>query len=186
MDVCRICYIEEDKNNPLIAPCECKGSVQYIHKRCLYTWIRISLRNTCELCKTIFKMELIKFEKVYRPNLYFLQLSTRPDLIFVELLSLYFLYLQYTLSYTREASYSKYQHIYNIITRVQEQIPTLLGIVLACQGVVLVPAFQMIQQKCRYLSYIFLCRDISGMTAYPLTYYFIISCSILISFYYSI
>ena len=151
MDVCRICYIEADKNNPLMAPCECKGSVQYIHKRCLYTWVRISSRNDCELCKTPFIMEMIKFEKVYRPNQYILQLATRPDLIFVELLSLYFLYLQYTLLSPKEASYSKYQHIYNIIIRVQEQIPTLLGIVLITQGVVLVPSFQLVQRKCRYL-----------------------------------
>jgi len=86
----------------------------------------------------------------------------------------------------KEASYEKYQYIYDLATNLQEKIPTILGIVLACQGVVLVPAFCMVQRKCRYLSYIFLNRDISGLTATPLTYYMVIACSIFMSFYFRI
>lgn len=189
MDVCRICYIQAEKNNPLVAPCVCKGSVQYIHKQCLYTWIRISSRNTCELCKTFFTMELIKFEKVYRPNQYILQISTLPHILLIELCCFYILYLQimqHIIAPVKVASYNKYQYVFDLITNVHEQIPTMLGLILASQGIVLVPAFYMVQRKCRYLSYIFSNRTISGLTATPLNYYIVITCSIFISFYFRI
>ena len=34
--ICRICYLEDDaKENPLIQPCICSGSMKYIHLDCL-------------------------------------------------------------------------------------------------------------------------------------------------------
>jgi len=189
MDVCRICYIEADKNNPLLAPCVCKGSVQYIHKQCLYRWVRISTRNECELCKTPFIMEMIKFEQIYRPNQYILQFSTLPYLILIELCCFYILYLQvmqHIISPVKEASYEKYQYIYDLATNLHQRIPTILGVVLASQGVVLIPAFYRVQRKCRYLSYIVSNREISELTATPLTYYFVIACSIVMSMYFPI
>eukprot|EP00914_Ancora_sagittata_P020066 GHVO01039783.1.p1 GENE.GHVO01039783.1~~GHVO01039783.1.p1 ORF type:complete len:561 (-),score=66.60 GHVO01039783.1:199-1659(-) len=68
---CRICLCEEGDTvrakdeNPLIAPCSCKGSVRFIHLECLRTWIlgRLNIRREgdnvsfiwqtleCELCK---------------------------------------------------------------------------------------------------------------------------------------
>ena len=69
--VCRICYMEEDKddpNNPLLEPCICSGSMKYIHYTCLNHWINnkcyvqieknddcaiyMSKPVECELCKT--------------------------------------------------------------------------------------------------------------------------------------
>ena len=69
--LCRICYGEEEsKENPLVQPCICSGSMKYIHLNCLKTWINtsvnIKLDSTeycniytykpaeCELCKTTF------------------------------------------------------------------------------------------------------------------------------------
>ena len=65
---CRICLSEEiDKdNNPFISPCNCSGTVQFIHLGCLKMWLqnKITLRKyrclnilvkkpfQCELCKT--------------------------------------------------------------------------------------------------------------------------------------
>ena len=39
--ICRICYGEEDdeKENPLVQPCQCSGSLKYIHLKCLKHWI---------------------------------------------------------------------------------------------------------------------------------------------------
>ena len=38
--ICRICYQEDDtKENPLIQPCLCSGSLKYIHLNCLKQWI---------------------------------------------------------------------------------------------------------------------------------------------------
>ena len=69
--VCRICYMEEDKddpNNPLLQPCICSGSMKYIHYTCLKHWINNKCYDQmeknddcaiymikpveCELCKT--------------------------------------------------------------------------------------------------------------------------------------
>jgi hypothetical protein len=69
-EVCRICYDSGETENPLIAPCKCSGSMQYVHLQCLRKWMdgRLSVNtNTqdqgtttvsyfwrnldCELCK---------------------------------------------------------------------------------------------------------------------------------------
>ena len=80
--VCRICYIEEeDKDNPLVQPCICSGSMKFIHLSCLKHWIStrscVKIDTTekcsvyiikaveCELCKTKFP-DIIKHEgKLY-------------------------------------------------------------------------------------------------------------------------
>lgn len=61
---CRICLLEgSSEDDPLIAPCRCKGSIEYVHLGCLRHWIRGRLnlsdnstsfflrQLTCELCK---------------------------------------------------------------------------------------------------------------------------------------
>ena len=69
-EVCRICYDSGDEENPLIAPCKCSGSMQYVHLQCLRKWMdgRLSVNSNtqdqgtttvsyfwrnldCELCK---------------------------------------------------------------------------------------------------------------------------------------
>lgn len=39
--ICRIC-LEDGLIRAFIKPCECKGSIQYVHEDCLKTWL---LRN---------------------------------------------------------------------------------------------------------------------------------------------
>ena len=53
---CRICY---GGGRNLISPCDCKGSVWYIHKHCLLKWIKISESKKCEICKTKYKVNII-------------------------------------------------------------------------------------------------------------------------------
>ena len=69
-EVCRICYDSGDDGNPLISPCKCSGSMQYVHLQCLRKWMdgRLSVNSNsqdqgmttvsyfwrnldCELCK---------------------------------------------------------------------------------------------------------------------------------------
>jgi len=69
---CRICLTEgSSAEDPLLAPCQCKGSIQYVHLGCLKHWVRdrLGLSNgdaafvvggnsnsmTCELCKTTYQ-----------------------------------------------------------------------------------------------------------------------------------
>ena len=53
---CRICYGESEEKNMLISPCNCKGSVKYIHERCLRYWRchgkQFKQISTCEQCKS--------------------------------------------------------------------------------------------------------------------------------------
>jgi len=54
--ICRICY------NPgicLISPCNCDGSIKYIHKHCLLKWIKISKSKKCEICCSKYKVNII-------------------------------------------------------------------------------------------------------------------------------
>ena len=47
LEVCRICYDSGEEANPLISPCKCSGSMQYVHLQCLRKWMdgRLSVNN---------------------------------------------------------------------------------------------------------------------------------------------
>ena len=90
---CRICFSGEISGiNPLISPCECIGSIKYIHVDCLRHWLRSKLQtkttaNTvsyywnemiCELCGSSLpasvyylgnKLDLISIEYPKKPYL---------------------------------------------------------------------------------------------------------------------
>ena len=80
--ICRICYNDEgdEEDNPLIYPCNCKGSMKYIHYKCLRNWLNSKIENSkreffnndscitylkkelaCELCKITFP-DFIKYK----------------------------------------------------------------------------------------------------------------------------
>lgn len=68
--LCRICLLEgpgEEEDDPLITPCVCKGSIEFVHLGCLRHWIRGRLNLSdapggsyfyrplaCELCKAVY------------------------------------------------------------------------------------------------------------------------------------
>ena len=72
MQECRYCLISEDKLNDLIDPCNCGGSMRYVHEKCLKDWILNSQKPStykyednmriyllkCEICH--FDMKFIK------------------------------------------------------------------------------------------------------------------------------
>ncbi|CAF1554439.1 unnamed protein product [Adineta ricciae] len=55
-DICRICHCEGTLEEPLISPCYCLGTMQYLHQACLQRWIKSSGVKSCELCKFEFIM----------------------------------------------------------------------------------------------------------------------------------
>ena len=72
-NVCRFCLDSADtKRNPLIDPCECRGSVQFVHERCLMKWRRINpSRNAefCLICLTPYQMkQLLALEHIPDQN----------------------------------------------------------------------------------------------------------------------
>ena len=69
-DSCRICLSDENhKDNPLISPCSCTGSMKFIHLDCLKTWFNSKIQKAlnqnsicyfwknidCEVCKKPFE-----------------------------------------------------------------------------------------------------------------------------------
>lgn len=66
--MCRICLLEgAGEDDPLIAPCNCKGSIEHVHVKCLRHWIkgRLNISDNpsgsyffrplaCELCKGVY------------------------------------------------------------------------------------------------------------------------------------
>ncbi|KAM7081891.1 LOW QUALITY PROTEIN: putative E3 ubiquitin-protein ligase MARCHF10, partial [Ciconia maguari] len=58
-DQCCICQIAGGSpTNPLLEPCGCVGSLQFVHQECLKKWLKAKIIRadleavkTCELCK---------------------------------------------------------------------------------------------------------------------------------------
>lgn len=49
--ICRFCLDSNDVyTNTLISPCECKGSMRYVHQLCLARWRRINPARNGEIC----------------------------------------------------------------------------------------------------------------------------------------
>ena len=60
--ICRICYDSEAFDNPgekLISPCDCRGSMAFIHKSCLNAWrqVRKGNYNECEHCLAPYRVK---------------------------------------------------------------------------------------------------------------------------------
>ena len=82
---CRICYDNSSsQENPLINPCQCKGSLKYIHYKCLSNWLKnkiekLNMNNpknnylltfpkalfNCELCKSQIPLNFSYNNNVY-------------------------------------------------------------------------------------------------------------------------
>jgi hypothetical protein len=50
---CRICHEISDEDK-MISPCECSGSIKYVHEECIQKWINIKRSKICETCKSTF------------------------------------------------------------------------------------------------------------------------------------
>ncbi|XP_043911148.1 probable E3 ubiquitin-protein ligase MARCHF10 [Protopterus annectens] len=78
-DLCRICHTAGGTvTNPLLEPCKCVGSLQFVHQECLKRWLQakitsgaeLSAVQTCELCKQDLKLDFDDFDvdEFYRKN----------------------------------------------------------------------------------------------------------------------
>ncbi|XP_006897860.1 PREDICTED: probable E3 ubiquitin-protein ligase MARCH10 [Elephantulus edwardii] len=66
-DLCRICQIAGGSpTNPLLEPCGCVGSLQFVHQECLKKWLQVKITSgadlsavkTCEMCKEALLVDL--------------------------------------------------------------------------------------------------------------------------------
>lgn len=61
LEECRIC-LQHDEPNDLLSPCQCSGTLRYVHPDCMATWLNTMIRKSktvicgtkahiyCELC----------------------------------------------------------------------------------------------------------------------------------------
>ncbi|XP_069809306.1 probable E3 ubiquitin-protein ligase MARCHF10 [Dendropsophus ebraccatus] len=98
-DLCRICLMGgETTENSLIAPCQCSGSLKYVHSECLKKWLLAKIKSgaelntvkTCEMCKQTVDCEIKGFNlsEHYRKHQE-TQATLNPSLYLVLLLHLY-------------------------------------------------------------------------------------------------
>ncbi len=70
--LCRFCWeTSNTKKNPLIEPCECSGSIRFIHERCLNRWRYMDPGKNAEKCLLCLSPYNLRFTGVI-PRPYFL------------------------------------------------------------------------------------------------------------------
>ncbi|KAL8287429.1 hypothetical protein RQP46_003287 [Phenoliferia psychrophenolica] len=62
-DVCRVCRSGVE-DGPLFYPCQCTGSIRYVHEPCLNEWLARSKKTKCELCNTP-----LAYTKIFSPSM---------------------------------------------------------------------------------------------------------------------
>lgn len=82
---CRFCLSSNDAEiNQLISPCNCKGSIKFVHSNCLNRWRYVDIeRNgrTCSLCMTRYILpRLYEYEVVPKLNTLTLYVINYPGL----------------------------------------------------------------------------------------------------------
>jgi E3 ubiquitin-protein ligase DOA10 len=83
LPTCYMCFDSEDEpDNPLIAPCDCRGDTRYVHLQCLQKWNGIGAEDgssvicttqgpaVCKVCKRRYKLRLKTAEGRTMPLLY--------------------------------------------------------------------------------------------------------------------
>lgn len=62
--LCRFCLESaQTKQNPLLDPCGCKGSMQYVHYLCLQRWRFQNPRKNAEICLLCFEPYFFPYER---------------------------------------------------------------------------------------------------------------------------
>uniref|UniRef100_A0A0R3RKY5 RING-CH-type domain-containing protein n=1 Tax=Elaeophora elaphi TaxID=1147741 RepID=A0A0R3RKY5_9BILA len=72
---CRICHSFGSSGDPLISPCRCTGSLQYVHISCLLHWLTICAHKLkrpaiCELCLYKYRLRnIVDWQNLRLPSI---------------------------------------------------------------------------------------------------------------------
>ena len=62
--ICRVCYGDDSTDeNPLISPCKCKGSMKYIHYKCLKSWLNSKIEEDISFDTNNPEIEVISYNR---------------------------------------------------------------------------------------------------------------------------
>jgi len=71
MPECRFCLVDEkigNTDNPLLSPCKCKGSAEFVHVECLEKWRSTDTTSKqhyiCPVCNTKYNSDLVLFKEI--------------------------------------------------------------------------------------------------------------------------
>jgi hypothetical protein len=94
--VCRFCLENTSlRDNELIAPCRCKGSVEFVHKKCLLKWYSLAplaIADICQLCRVPYNCIYLRIEVFPNENGFLYQFLICPYIITFSFKYLCFLY----------------------------------------------------------------------------------------------
>jgi hypothetical protein len=119
--ICRFCLDSSNtKRNLLIDPCECRGSMKYVHEKCLLRWRRMDPgRNgvVCLLCLQPYTREIdAHLEVIPDSNTLLVFLLRFPFILSVGVN--YFAFFQYLIIYPKPDAYDiieYYQYFFQIL-----------------------------------------------------------------------
>ncbi|WEL38838.1 vacuolar membrane proton pump [Encephalitozoon hellem] len=60
---CKICHMGDVGGDDLCNPCRCSGTIKYIHRECLMSWIECSKIKRCDICHYEYR-----FRDIYKPD----------------------------------------------------------------------------------------------------------------------
>ena len=119
--VCRFCLeSKETPKNPLLEPCECRGSIRFVHERCLNHWRRINpLRNSviCLLCFTPYKDLRDQYIEMLPDETKLIVLFVRfPLVLFLLVNYVGILHYSFLFAYReRDSFFEMYQYIFQLV-----------------------------------------------------------------------
>lgn len=95
--ICRFCFEGTEDSNPLIDPCQCIGSIKYVHVNCIRRW-RANTANEewisrCQLCLTDFVVYLRWPKEDLPRDVPFFHLLTRRHYVLTSMV--YYLHLTF-------------------------------------------------------------------------------------------
>lgn len=76
---CRICQTSRSADDingqeSLVSPCDCRGSLGFVHKSCMEKWLNLRNKDTCELCHFKFNTKR-KFRPLHKVGIVFILAS---------------------------------------------------------------------------------------------------------------
>eukprot|EP01103_Thecamoeba_quadrilineata_P003561 TRINITY_DN13322_c0_g1_i1.p1 TRINITY_DN13322_c0_g1~~TRINITY_DN13322_c0_g1_i1.p1 ORF type:complete len:220 (-),score=3.08 TRINITY_DN13322_c0_g1_i1:178-837(-) len=61
--ICWVCFDEDKQNETWIHPCRCSGSVKWVHRSCIDSWLERSHSVQCPTCQCNYKFETSYYYK---------------------------------------------------------------------------------------------------------------------------
>lgn len=182
---CRFCFDEMSTvENPLLSPCDCRGSIQFIHLNCLRRWRQFAesprLKIYCQLCNAPFRIQR-RWPVETLPSNADLQTGLWPFLakpIYSIIVVFYFhvAHLLYNMKRLVESAIPYYDFdtsSFHIMIRVlglgevQLVVAILLGVVTFCYAIFYGQLLARVRNKWMYAKYLFAIDEMDHILMTP-------------------